>query len=87
MLGNIGSILQQIATSITTGTIPIALATIAIAVVGIDATETVKAVNATAAKVENIVRRKRGIQKRRILGHLLERSGDCLSQRFRQNQP
>ena len=35
MLGNIGSILQQIATSITTGTIPIALATIAIAVVGI----------------------------------------------------
>ena len=35
MLGNIGSILQQIATAITTGTIPIALATIAIAVVGI----------------------------------------------------
>jgi type IV secretory pathway VirB2 component (pilin) len=35
MLGNIGNILQQIATGITTGTIPIALATIAIAVVGI----------------------------------------------------
>jgi type IV secretory pathway VirB2 component (pilin) len=35
MLGNIGNILQQIATGLTTGTIPIALATIAIAVVGI----------------------------------------------------
>jgi type IV secretory pathway VirB2 component (pilin) len=35
MLGNIGNILQQIATAITTGAIPIALATIAIAVVGI----------------------------------------------------
>ena len=35
MLGNLGAILQQIAQAITTGTIPIALATIAIAVVGI----------------------------------------------------
>jgi hypothetical protein len=34
MLGNLGAILQQIAQAITTGTIPIALATIAIAVVG-----------------------------------------------------
>jgi type IV secretory pathway VirB2 component (pilin) len=35
MLGNLGAILQQIAQAITTGTIPVALATIAIAVVGI----------------------------------------------------
>ena len=35
MLGNLGAILQQIAQAITTGTIPAALATIAIAVVGI----------------------------------------------------
>ena len=35
MLGNLGAILQQIAQALTTGTIPIALATIAIAVVGI----------------------------------------------------
>jgi hypothetical protein len=46
----------------------------AIAVVGIDATDTVKAVNAMAAKVENVVREKRGIRKCRILGYLLERS-------------
>jgi type IV secretory pathway VirB2 component (pilin) len=35
MLGNLGTILQQIAQALTTGTIPVALATIAIAVVGI----------------------------------------------------
>ena len=35
MLGNLGAILQQIAQSLTTGTVPTALATIAIAVVGI----------------------------------------------------
>jgi len=35
MLGNLVAILQQIAQAITTGTIPVALATIAIAVVGI----------------------------------------------------
>jgi len=35
MLGNLGAVLQQIATAITTGTIPIALATICIAVVGV----------------------------------------------------
>jgi type IV secretory pathway VirB2 component (pilin) len=35
MLGNLGNILQQIAPAITTGTIPIALATICIAVVGV----------------------------------------------------
>ena len=35
MLGNVGAILQQIAQALTTGTVPIALATIAIAVVGI----------------------------------------------------
>jgi hypothetical protein len=35
MLGNLGAILQQDRAAITTGTIPVALATIAIAVVGI----------------------------------------------------
>jgi type IV secretory pathway VirB2 component (pilin) len=35
MLGNLGTILQQIAQALTTGTVPVALATIAIAVVGI----------------------------------------------------
>jgi type IV secretory pathway VirB2 component (pilin) len=35
MLGNLGNILSQLATAITTGTIPVALGTIAIAVVGI----------------------------------------------------
>jgi len=35
MLGNLGAILQQIAQALTTGTVPTALATIAIAVVGI----------------------------------------------------
>jgi type IV secretory pathway VirB2 component (pilin) len=35
MLGNIGNVLQQIAQGITTGTVPLAIATIAIAVVGV----------------------------------------------------
>ena len=35
MLGNLGAILQQIAQALTTGSVPTALATIAIAVVGI----------------------------------------------------
>jgi len=35
MLGNLGAILQQIAEALTTGSVPTALATIAIAVVGI----------------------------------------------------
>jgi hypothetical protein len=35
MLGKLATILQQIAQALTTGTIPVALATIAIAVVGI----------------------------------------------------
>ena len=34
MLGNLGNILSQLASAITTGTIPVALGTIAIAVVG-----------------------------------------------------
>jgi type IV secretory pathway VirB2 component (pilin) len=35
MLGNLGSILNQIATALTSGTVPTAIATIAIAVVGV----------------------------------------------------
>lgn len=35
MLGNLGNILNQLAMAITTGTVPIALSTIAIAVVGV----------------------------------------------------
>jgi hypothetical protein len=54
----------------------------AFAAMGSDATDAIKAIN---ANVENVVREKRGIRKRRIFRYLLQRTGGYLTQRKRRD--